>query len=443
MRVLVIYQLHSANDRNTISEHLSSFKRYSDHDFHYFNVSKKLPKYLFNQEYDVIIFHYTYLAGERFLEEEHKWRRKTSGAENLRGYKIAAPQDEYDQANRLCEFFDRAKIQTVYTCFTREEDIHNAYRKHLKSEIIFEETWTGFVDSETDEEINSKVTPIRERKIDIGYRARKLPAYFGRHGQLKYELVNVFTEYLRKTDLVFDINNTNNHFNDEDKAQVKMGDSWLDFLLSCKAFIGCEGGSSLLDFNGEIKNRVLEYGLLHPNASFDEIEMNCFSGLDYNIGCFALSPRHFECATTKTLQILVEGAYGGVFKPDLHYIELKRDFSNLSEVVEKLEDLDYCQQIVDRAYQDIVKSGKYTYKSFVDNFFRPFSSIESVNIDFRFKITRELLNARNWFIMNRNAIFLPFLVFKNFVYRKVIIPNPALHRFLKLVKYSLKGGEKV
>ncbi len=48
----------------------------------------------------------------------------------------------------------------------------------------------------------------------------------------------------------------------------------------------------------------------HPNASFDEIEKACFPGKDYNISCFALSPRHFEAVMTKTLQILVEGKYG-------------------------------------------------------------------------------------------------------------------------------------
>ena len=79
-----------------------------------------------------------------------------------------------------------------------------------------------------------------------------------------------------------------------------MGSNWLDFLLSCKVFIGCEGGSSLLDFDGEIKNKVLDYSMDNPDATFEEIEQKCFPGLDFNTEGFMLSPRHFECATTKT-----------------------------------------------------------------------------------------------------------------------------------------------
>ena len=421
MKVLVLYQLHSANDRNTISEHLNSYRRYSDHHFHYYNVYKEIPKYLVNQKYDIIIFHYSYLAGERFLENEDKWLNKTNGAENLKGYKIAIPQDEYDNTVRLCDFFEKVNVKTVYTCFTRSIDIKNVYLKNIKRDIEFKQTWTGFVDDKTKNNIFQDIKPLRDRKIDIGYRARKLPAYFGRHGQLKFELVNIFTEFLKDTDLVYDINNTNNHFNDEDKNQVKMGDSWLEFLLNCKAFIGCEGGSSLLDFDGDIKKKVLSYNEKFPDASFDEIEKNCFPGQDFNIEGYMLSPRHFECATTKTLQILVEGYYGNVFKPNIHYIELKRDFSNISEVVEKLKDVDYCQKIVDKAYEDIVQSGLYTYRKYVFDIFKQFEKNKYTKPDFKFKVLKNLLELRNWFVLNLNninGVIIPVLVFKTYLTQK-------------------------
>ena len=55
-----------------------------------------------------------------------------------------------------------------------------------------------------------------------------------------------------------------------------MGNNWLEFLLNCKAFIGCEGGSSLLNDNGDIKKKVLSYNEKFPDASFDEIEKKEF-----------------------------------------------------------------------------------------------------------------------------------------------------------------------
>ena len=77
---------------------------------------------------------------------------------------------------------------------------------------------------------------------------------------------------------------------------------------------------------------------------------------------FAISPRHFECAMTKTCQVLVEGDYQGVLEPGRHYIELKRDYSNLDEVIEKIQDRELCEQIAERAYEEVVASGKYTYR---------------------------------------------------------------------------------
>lgn len=439
MKVLVLYQLHTSNDRNTIKEHLNSFKTYSNNSFHYVNILKGIPKYLLTIEYDLVIFHYTYLAGERFLEEDEPWLRKIKGTNLLKGFKIAIPQDEYDHTQRLCDFFDYAGVNTVYTCFMRDADIDTAYRNNIVSQISFKKTWTGFVDEKADNLLMGKRSPLAERSIDIGYRARKLPAYFGKHGQLKFELVNVFTDYLKSTDLIYDINNTNNNFNDEDKSKVKMGNSWIDFLLNCKAFIGCEGGSSLLDYDGSIKKAVLKFSHEFPNASFDEIEKNCFPGIDFNIQCYALSPRHFECATTKTLQVLVEGSYGNVFKPNKHFIELKRDFSNISEVVDKLHELNYCQKIVDQAYTDIVLSGKYTYKIFVEGLFQGVPLNTNSVPTIKFALIGVYLRVRNWYQINRAMFLLPFYLLRNFVYRAIIIPNPVLHESLKKVKKMIKN----
>ena len=72
--------------------------------------------------------------------------------------------------------------------------------------------------------------------------------------------------------------------------------------------------------------------------------MNCFPGLDYNIHSL-LSPRHFEAAITKTLQILVEGKYENIFIPGIHYLELK-DFSNINNIIELLHDTNYCQKLL-------------------------------------------------------------------------------------------------
>ncbi len=402
MKILILYQLRDRTDRSTIYEHLYSFKKFnSQHNFHYLNVFNGIPEFIKKVKYDAVILHYTFLAGDRFLKDDRSWFNKTKGLEEVSGYKIAIPQDEYDHTERLCHLFKRVSVQAVYTCFDKDEDIKKAYPFEIAGVKKFFKVYTGYVDEKKISSLKSKWVPFGDRPIDIGYRARMLPAYFGRHGQLKYRLVGIFNKALKGKCLNTDIQNTNHTFTDENAKVVKHGRSWYDFLLSCKAFIGCEGGSSLLDFDGSIKERIFEYSLKYPNADFDEIEEKCFKGLDYNISCFALSPRHFEAVMTKTLQILVEGNYGGIFKAWEHYIPVKGDFSNLDEIFEILKDHAYCQKITDQAFNDIVVSGKYTYANFVANVICDIEENTNGLPEPWFHVYGLVINWRNLYLLNK------------------------------------------
>lgn len=404
MRILVIYQLAEKTDRSTIYEHLYSFRKFnSEHKFHYVNIFKTIPSFLKKIKYDAVILHYTYLAGERFLTDRTAWDMKTKGLEEIPGYKVAIPQDEYDHTDRLCELFKKIDLKAVYTCFTNREDIEKAYPFEKAGVEKFFHVYTGYVDESKLASLQGIVLDFKDRIIDIGYRARMLPAYFGRHGQLKYQLVNVFNNAVQGRNLVTDIRNTNETLDVESKNLVKHGDSWYTFLLNCKAFVGCEGGSSLLDFDGSIKQKILDYTEIYPNATFDEIENNCFPGLDYNISCFALSPRHFESAMTKTLQILVEGEYGGIFKPWIHYVPLKRDFSNIDEVLNILSDSQKCQTIIDKAFEDIAISGEFTYKKFVNRLIDEIQSSVTQNrskeFELGFSFKGKMISLRNQYLL--------------------------------------------
>ncbi len=398
MKVLIIYQLNNKSDRNTISEHLYSFKKYrNDISFHYLNVFGSIPFYIKYFHYDAVILHYTYLAGERFLSDPKHWKKKINGLSKISGYKVIIPQDEYDHTDRLWDLCKTAEIKEIYSCFTSENDIKKAYPSDKVGAAKVFSVFTGYVDENATIDSSDKIRLYKDRPIDIGYRARKLPAYFGKHGQLKYELVELFSNALQGSDFTYDISNTNQSLSNENPNLVKLGNKWYEFLLNCKAFIGCEGGSSLLDVDGSIKEKVIEYSNAHPDASFEEIESKCFPGMDYNIRCFAISPRHFEAALCKTLQILVEGEYGGAFKPWEHYVPLKRDFSNLNEILTFIKDDEKCQKIIDTAYSEIVLSKKYTYSTFVsliiDNIKKNTSSSSLPNRSFI--LFAKILDLRN------------------------------------------------
>jgi hypothetical protein len=362
MRILVLYWLSQKNQRKTIDDHLFSFKRYdSENDYLYFNAVLGLPRYLSYISFDAVFLHYTFFASRwSHLLWTFFFPNFVHVLSRLKCLKIAFPQDEYAHTNELCRFFREAGVEVVFTC-AFPKDYRKFYPEELSGVRHLYTTYTGFVDGETVKSIESGVfsfKPNPERELDIGYRARNLPYWLGRHGQLKVRLANAFLEKTHKyPDMRMDIST--------DETDVFWGKDWIQFLGRCRVVLGCLGGASLLDFNGEIRKKVEKYISKHPDASFDEVEKECFPSLDGNISLFTLSPRHFECAMTRTCQVLIEGDYHGVLRPNIDFIELKNDFSNIDEVIHLIRDKTYCSSIAENCYQKLIASGDFTYERFV------------------------------------------------------------------------------
>ena len=68
-----------------------------------------------------------------------------------------------------------------------------------------------------------------ERTIDIGYRARNLPPWLGRHGYMKTEIAEVFTARNEGFDLKLDVSTR--------AEDTFFGDDWYRFLLRCKSLL--------------------------------------------------------------------------------------------------------------------------------------------------------------------------------------------------------------
>jgi hypothetical protein len=351
--------------RKTIEDHLYSFRRYDkDNIYYYMNAVTGFGRRYLWQKYDLVILHYSLLA---LRYHNDIWKRLKvnliSFLENIDTPKVAIPQDEYNQTYELCHLFKKASIETVFTCST-EDDFRKIYPFNLSGVTNLFQTLTGYVDEDTLEILRKKkmILDHSKRRIDIGYRARKLPYWLGRHGQIKTEIGLIFNkESIKYEDLIFDIST--------DQKDVFLGVNWLEFLCNSRTVLGCLGGSGLLDFYGKIKTSVDNYVLEHPDATFDEVEEACFKNEDNKISVFALSPRHFECAMTRSCQILVEGDYYGIFRPNIDFIELKRDFSNIDEVIDMVKDKNYCEKIADNCYKHVILSESNTYKGFVNSFY--------------------------------------------------------------------------
>ncbi|HWR67666.1 MAG TPA: hypothetical protein VN416_01465, partial [Desulfomonilia bacterium] len=57
-----------------------------------------------------------------------------------------------------------------------------------------------------------------------------------------------------------------------------------------------------------------------------------------------------------------------IMKPHIHYIPLKKDFSNFHEVITAFSDPQRRRDISEQAHKDLIASGSYSYISFIREF---------------------------------------------------------------------------
>ena len=359
--ILVIYWYNAPHMRMTTHDHLHCFERYLNHRVYYVNLQDEtLPWYASEIEYDIIIFHDLFFCGRwggpPLFE---KLRKKIEFLKESPAFKVAVPQDEFISADLLCDFINSFGVHVVFSV-SPETEWSKIYRDVDRTAVRLYCVLTGYLDDETLARTEAITAATAQRSIEIGYRAGsrnwRQGAWLGRHGLLKFQVAQVFEREAPRFGIQTDISTR--------AEDVFTGDDWLHFLARCKYMIGVEGGASILDWDGSTRIKTLAYVEDHPEASLEEIERECFLGMDGKLALYALSPRHLEACATRTCQVLIEGDYNGVLQAGRHYISVKRDFSNIDEVLEIVRRDEARAAIVEAAYQDVVASGRYTYRGF-------------------------------------------------------------------------------
>ena len=344
--------------RDAIKAHLYCWKKYSAHRYVYVNVAFGFPSRLLKRIcFDGIIYHTVFLAmrwsPDIFLD-------RTSACEVLADLdvpKIALPQDEFIHTNILGQFLRHHKVTHLFTCAS-ERDWRKIYEPYIDFDRVQVRTiLTGYIDDDIVARVEKLKRTVGPRDIDIGYRAWRAEYWLGSLGRHKVLVGEKVNEAARARGMKCDIS-----FSDKD---VLIGDSWWRFLLRCKATVGAESGSSILDKDGQIRRCVDSFLSGHPNATFEEARQHCFLTADNELGLACVGPRHLEACITRTLQILIEGEYSGILKPWVHYIPLRKDYSNLEQVLDALDDQALVHRVCEAAYQDVVASKKWMYRNFV------------------------------------------------------------------------------
>lgn len=357
-RVLVVYYADRSPLRTALADHLYAVRRYGAGTSIYLNIAiRSIPAWIGRLGIDVVVYHTSVLAQRWHPPTFRKMQRKLERIRTLPGVKVAIPQDEFIHTDLLCEFLRDFHVDRVLTC-AAESDWATIYGEIAEGSTQFTRVLTGYLDPLTVARIERLAYQTGPRRVDVAYRAWRPEFWLGRHAQLKATIADAFASEAPKRGLTTDISVR--------ERDTLVGDAWYRLLLQARWTIGVEGGASVIDRDGSLRERTMDYLANHPGASFAEVEAACFPGLDGSLGLMALSPRHLEACATRTAQVLVEGDYNGVLEAGTHYLPLKRDLSNLSDVLSAMDDDELRDSLADRAYRDIVGSRRYGYRTFAD-----------------------------------------------------------------------------
>ena len=336
----------------TIIENIEAFNRYSRFKTWSVNTEYGFPAGLRQLRFSVIVLHYSLFGGWDYpLDKgfcQYLDQCKTS-------YKVAYFQDEYRYCQKRFAFLSRFNVDCVYS-LVEPEFFKATYKKYTVVPKLIS-CIPGYVSERLVEMARRFCKPDEERTIDIGYRGRQLEFYMGKAAQEKSGIATGFLERAAGLNLKLDISSS-------ERGRL-YGDDWYRFTANCRGFLGVEAGVSIFDTEDSVRTECEKRILTNPKVTFEELHDQFLYQWEDQIPYRTISPRHFEAAAFRVCQILFEGKYSGILKPMVHYIPLKKDFSNFNEAIRLFCDPAVRHQLTENAYRDLIASGKYSYQSFV------------------------------------------------------------------------------
>ena len=352
MRILFLSNRPAKNSQaSTVTEYLDALVSFSVNEVYEISMLNNFPRLIDLDRFDCVITHYSLSLGP--MIQHYLGKRLIRKLCNYKGLKVAFLQDEYREIQTYWRNLNELGIHVLFSCVPVGE-ISKVYPASKVPNLRVVNVLTGYVSERL---VATNVPSIADRPIDVGYRTRKPPYWLGRLGFEKWWIAQEFSARAQNLGLNIDFSDT--------EGQRLYGAKWDKFVSSCRSMIGVESGASIIDFDGRLERQVDEYCAEYPSATFDEVFVKFLTGYEGSLRLHQISPRCFEAAALRTPMILFEGDYSGILRPNRHYIPLKKDFSNFSEVAAKLNDSAALQELADRTYEEIALDPKYSYREFV------------------------------------------------------------------------------
>ena len=137
---------------------------------------------------------------------------------------------------------------------------------------------------------------------------------------------------------------------------------WAEFLNMTKFTIASEPGSIYVDKTDQIEKRINRLLGQQPDINTEDIKTLVKDDLRNLPSGKTVAARNLEAIGCGTCQILTEGEYCNVIEAGVHYIELKKDFSNMEEVVEKMENNKLVGKIISQAREHVINGHTHKHR---------------------------------------------------------------------------------
>ena len=347
MNVLLLCD-YRADGAATVIDHIDALRRHMGHRVIVATMHGDLPCGLELDRFDAVIIHYSlFIADDTFLSPLSRYRVR-----RFEGLKAVFIQDEYRWVNRTVSAMQLLCMDVLFTCVP-ESEIPKVYVTSKLPGLRKVQVLTGYVPTAF---VERSAVDYDARHVEVGYRGRKLSAWYGDLAQDKWRIGHRFAQDAARFGLKVDLSSR-----EEDRLY---GERWAAFVQNCKAVLGCESGASVFDFTGEIQSLVEAAEEREPDLSFETLRDRYFSGLDGVFKLNQISPRCFEAAALRTMMILYDGQYSDILVPWRHYVPLRKDHGNVEKVIAALRDREIWQRIVDAAYVEIACNPAYSYQTF-------------------------------------------------------------------------------
>lgn len=331
---------------NTIKDYVEAFSKYSKNNIIVTDWDN------IKLDVDIIVLHYSIIHTLVYPHPYYRniLKRYIYHLNSFKGKIVAIIQDEYYDVNPIRIFLKAINVDLVLSCVPKEH--HRTVYNNIPNAKI-ERVLTGYI---PENKIFLKPQLIKNRQTLIFYRGKNLPFYYGKLGRWKKYIGINMKNYCEKNG----IKNCNIAWNEKDKL---FGNQWINTMHSSKVTLATPSGLNVFHYDNKIINICNQKE--KEGIAYEIVEKEC-NLQDGPIPMGQLSPKMFEAAMCGTVLVMYPGTYNGVFKKNVHYIELQPDFSNIEDVMRKIHDNDFLQKMSDRTYKDIVESGKYSYKSFIN-----------------------------------------------------------------------------